>query len=147
MKEDTEECPLANQLLTSVVHLTHQNSLQLTDRLVLDRLSINLTYLVAHVKRRLAMDHSPVHDPGHNAPTVLGHLQGDTHRLVGVLLELHQSHARHVLQLSVVHSIDVVHTAVQVGGDRGWRHPQCLIAVHLSCNYIVSMQKSLQGWR
>lgn len=126
---------------------THQNSLQLTDRLMLDRLSIYLAYLIAHVQRSLTMDHSAVHDPCHNTATVLGHLQRDSHWLVRVLLELHQTDAGHVLQLSIVNGVDVVHAAVQVRRNRGRRHPQRLVAINLSCNHIVSMQKSLEAER
>lgn len=123
---------------------THQNSLQLIDRLVLDWLPIDLAYLIANVQRRLPMNHSAVHDSRHNAPAIFGHLQRDAHRLVGVLLELHQADAGHVLQFTVVHGINVVHAAVQVRSHRGRRNSQRLIAVHLSSNYIVSMQKSLR---
>jgi len=51
--------------------------LQLANRLVLHRLAVDLPYLVAHVQRGLAMNHPAVHNPGHNAPPVLGHLQRD----------------------------------------------------------------------
>ena len=111
---------------------------------MLHGLPVDLADLVAHVQRGLAVDHPAVHDAGHDAPAVLGHLERDAHRFVGVLLELHQTHTGHVLQFAVVDGIDVVHAAVQVGRDRGRRHPQRLVAVDLSCNYIVSVQKSLE---
>lgn len=62
---------------TRLYWLAHQQSLQLIDGLMLDRLAVDLAYLVAHVERGLPMDHAAVHDARDQAATVLGDFQRD----------------------------------------------------------------------
>lgn len=100
---------------------SHQHPLELANGLVLDRLAVDLADLVAHVQRRLSMDHAAVHNPCHNTPAILCHLERDAHRFVRVLLELDQSHAGHVLQLAIVHRVDIVTVEIRRNGWR--RHP------------------------
>lgn len=54
---------------------TYEHSLQLIHCLVLNGLAIYLSDFVSDVERRLSMYHSAVHDAGHDASPVLGHLQ------------------------------------------------------------------------
>lgn len=55
----------------------YQHSLQLTHRLMLHRLPIDLPDFVAHVQRGLSVYHAAVHDARHNAAPVLGHFKRD----------------------------------------------------------------------
>lgn len=64
------------------------------------------------------------------------------HWFVGVLLELHKSDARNVLQLAIFDAVGVV--AIQKR-SQWWRcDAESLLAVYFSCNDIVCVQKSLR---
>ena len=41
----------------------------------------------------MSVNHAAMHDSRHETTTIVTHLQRDTHWLIGVLLELNQTHA------------------------------------------------------
>lgn len=55
----------------------HQHLLKDVDALIGHRDAVDLPYLVAHVQRRLAVDHAAMHDTGDDAAALLVHLERD----------------------------------------------------------------------
>lgn len=58
----------------------HQHLLQDVHALVGNWHAVDLPYLVAHVQRRLPVDHAAVHDASHDAAPLLVHLERDALR-------------------------------------------------------------------
>lgn len=116
------------------------------------------------------MNHSTMHDSGHNAVIKVVHLQSDAleetdgvkvlndkprpgtgqlpnpsthHGLVGVLLKLDEADPGDVLQVHV--SVGAVWgVSVQIRGSGRGGHPQRLVAVDLVGHHIVGLQQSLE---
>lgn len=56
---------------------SYQHSLQLTDCLMLYRLAVNFSNLIANMQCCLSMYHTAVHDSSYNAPSIFCHFQCD----------------------------------------------------------------------